>query len=432
VENAATGGRRARPTSVLIGVVAALSVAVAGCGGDDGGSGGSGGGGESGGTVTVYSSMPLQGAPRAQSEKLVNGIKLALKQANDKAGAFKVKYVSLDDASPQAGSWTPEATSANARKAAQDDSAVAYIGEFNSGATAVSLPILNESGLVEVSPANSAVGLTTDGPGAESGEPDKYYPTGERTFARIVPTDLVQGAGMAQRAKDQGCTSLFVANDKEVYGAGLSKNIVSGAKGLGLKIAGDEAIDPRAPNYRSLAQKMNSSGADCFAFAGITANNAVQLFKDIAAANPDAKALIGSDAVAEPAFTDPKEGGLPTNVAKRVTVTAVGLAPQDYPPAGQKFFKDFAAAYGKGDPGQYAIFGFESMSLVLDAIKRAGDQGNDRKAVNEQIFATKDRNSVIGSYSIDENGDTTLTNYGVYGVENGSLKYIEAVEAPSQ
>ncbi len=426
-EVGATVGNARAATGILV----AACIAVAGCGSDDDGGGGSGGGGSSGGTVTVYSSMPLQGAPRPQSEKLVNGIKLALQQANNKAGDFTVKYKSLDDATPQAGSWTPEATSANARRASQDDSAVAYIGEFNSGATAVSLPILNESGLVQISPANSAVGLTTDGPGHEPGEPDKYYPTGKRTFARIVPTDAVQGGGMAQRAKDSGCTSLFVTNDKEVYGSGLGKNIVSGAESIGLKIAANEAIDPRAANYRSLAQKMKSSGADCFAFAGITANNAVQLFKDIAAANPDAKALLGSDAVAEPAFTDPKEGGLPPDVAKRVTLMAVGLAPEDYPPAGQKFFDDYEAEFGEGDPGQYAIFGYEAMSLALDAIERAGEEGNDREAVTEQIFATKDRESVIGTYSIDENGDTSLTNYGVFGIKNGSLEYLEALEAPS-
>jgi branched-chain amino acid transport system substrate-binding protein len=405
-------------------------LAVSGCGGDDD-EGGGGEGEAGGGKVTVYSSLPLQGAPRAQSEKMVNGIKLAVEQAGGKAGNFNVEYVSLDDATPQAGSWTPEATSANARKVAQDDSAVAYIGEFNSGATAVSLPILNEGGVAQVSPANSAVGLTTDGPGAQPGEPDKYYPSGVRTFSRIVPTDLVQGAGMAQRMKDEGCSSAFIVNDKEVYGAGLADNLVRAAEGIGLDIAGDEAIDPRAPNYRSLATKMASAGADCFAYAGITANNAVQLFKDMAAANPDAKVLMGSDAVAEPAFTDPKEGGLPPDVAERVTVTAVGLAPKDYPPAGQKFFDDYKAAYGPGDPGQYAIFGYEAMSLILDAIERAGDQGNDRAAVLEQIMSTKDRESVIGTYSIDENGDTSLTNYGVYGIADGGLEYIEAVEAPS-
>ena len=168
-------------------------------------SGGSGGGG-GGKSITIYSSLPLQGAARPQSAKLVNGIKLALDQAGGKAGDFKVTYKSLDDSTPQAGTWTPEATSANARKAAGDKSAVAYIGEFNSGATAVSLPLLNDGGMAMVSPANSAVGLTQSGPGAEPGEPDKYYPTGERTFARIVPTDLMQGAGMAQLMKDRGCT----------------------------------------------------------------------------------------------------------------------------------------------------------------------------------------------------------------------------------
>src|SRR5687767_4542744 len=165
--------------------VAAGLLALTGCGGDDGE--GDEGGAGGGGTVTVYSSLPLQGAPRAQSEKMVNGIELALEQAGGKAGSTTVKYVSLDDATPQAGSWTPEATSANARKAAQDDSSIAYIGEFNSGATAISLPILSEAGIAQVSPANSAVGLTTDGPGAQPGEPDKYYPTGNRTFSRIVP-----------------------------------------------------------------------------------------------------------------------------------------------------------------------------------------------------------------------------------------------------
>ena len=423
---------RAPSTWRRLGVAAACIAAgvLAGCGGgDDGGDQSASGGG--GGTVTVYSSLPLQGAARPQSEKVVNGIKLALEQAGANAGKFTVKYQSLDDSTPQAATWTPEATSANARKVSQDESGIAYIGEFNSGATAVSLPILNEGGVAMVSPANSAVGLTQKGPGSEPGEPEKYSPSGDRTFSRIVPTDLVQGAGMVQRMKDEGCTSIFILNDKEVYGTGLAKNIVRAADAQGIKVAANEGIDPKAANYRSLAGRMRSAGADCFAYAGITANNAVQLFKDIATANPDAKVMMGSDAVAEPAFTDPKEGGLPASVAKRVTVTAVGLAPKDYPPAGQKFFEDYKAKYGGGDPGQYAIFGFESMGLVLDAIKRAGDQGNDRAAVLEQIMSTKDRQSPIGTYSITDTGDTTLTNYGVYGIKDGSLDYIEAVEAPS-
>ena len=418
-----------RRAVAVIGCAAAGALALSGCGGDDGGGGSSSGGGDSK-TVTVYSSLPLQGAARPQSAKLVNGIKLAVEQAGGRAGDFTIKYVSLDDSTPQAGTWTPEATSANARKAAQDDSAVAYIGEFNSGATAVSLPLLNDGGLAMVSPANSAVGLTQSGPGAEPGEPDKYYPTGERTYARIVPTDRLQGAGMAQLMKDRGCTAAWISNDKEVYGAGLAKNIENAADAIGLEIAGNEGFDSKAANYRSLGQKIKSAGADCFAYAGNTANNAVQLFKDVAVANPDAKVLLGSDAVAEPAFTDPGEGGLPEDVSKRVTVLAVGLAPKDYPPEGQEFFTEYEKKFGDKEPGQYAIYGYEAMSLVIDAIKRAGDDGADRQAVVEQIFATRDRDSVVGKYSINEEGDTSQRNYGVYEVSDGTLTYKEPLEAP--
>ena len=128
---------------------------------------------------------------------MVEGIKLALEQAGGKAGDTTVKYTSLDDSTAQAGTWTPEATSANARKVAQDDSAVAYIGEFNSGASAISIPILNEVPIAQISPANTAVGLTSDEPGADKGEPDKYYPTGTRHYLRIVPKDTIQGAALA-------------------------------------------------------------------------------------------------------------------------------------------------------------------------------------------------------------------------------------------
>ena len=153
-------------------LVATLALGVAACGGDDEGDGGGGGGGEAASSVTVYSSLPLQGASRPQTTAMVNGIELALEQVGGKAGDITVKYTSLDDSTAQAGSWTPEATSANARKVAQDDSAAAYIGEFNSGASAVSIPILNAGGVPQISPANTAVGLTTDEPGAEPGEPD--------------------------------------------------------------------------------------------------------------------------------------------------------------------------------------------------------------------------------------------------------------------
>jgi len=409
-------------------VVAAASTGVVACGDDDDSSGGGGGGGDSagGGELHIYSSLPLEGAQRGQSTALVNGAKLALEQAGGKAGDYTIKYTSLSDASAQAGNWTPELTSANARKAAQDDKTAVYIGEFNSGASAVSIPILNEGGVPQISPSNTAVGLTSDAAGADKGEPDKYYPAGTRTYTRIVPKDTIQGAALATIMKEDGCTNVAIANDKEVYGAGLARNIESSAKSQGLKIDFNEGIDPKAANYRSLASRAKGDGVDCFAFSGTTSNNAAQIFKDFSAAIPDAK-LYGPDGVAEAAFTDPKEGGIPASVGAKTTLTVATLAPDKYPPEGQEFFKQYGEKYGDKTPDPYAIYGYEAMNLALDAIKRAGS--GDKEKILEALFATKDRKSVLGTYSIDENGDTSLTDYGVYKIEDGELTFDKTVKA---
>ena len=409
-------------------VIAAFGVAA--CGDDDEGGGGSAstteGGGEGGGTVNVYSSLPLQGASKDQTAAMVQGIELALKQANNKAGSTTIKYESLDDSTAQAGNWDPDATSENARKVAQDDKAVAYIGEFNSGASAISMPILNEAMVPQISPANTAVGLTTDEPGADKGEPDKYYPSGERHYLRIVPKDTIQGAALATVMKEDGCTKVALANDKEVYGAGLARNIENSLKEQSVELAFNEGIDPKASNYRSLASRAEGEGADCFVFSGVTANGAVQIYKDFAAALPEAK-LYGPDGVAESGFSDPKKGGIPTSVGKRVKLSVATLNPESYPPEGQEFFKTFSEEYGEENPDPYAIYGYEAMRLVLDAVERAGEA--NKETVLKALFETKDRESVLGTYSIDENGDTTLTDYGIYTVEDGELTFDKTIKA---
>jgi branched-chain amino acid transport system substrate-binding protein len=405
---------------------AAAGLLLAGCGDDGGASSGSSDASGGAKSVTVYSSLPLQGAQRPQTTDMVKGIELALEQVGGKAGDITVNYQSLDDSTAQAGSWTPEAVSANARKAAQDDSTAVYIGEFNSGGSAVSIPILNEAGVPQVSPANTAVGLTTDEPGAEPGEPDKYYPSGERTYARIVPKDTIQGAALATLMKQEGCTKVQLLNDKEVYGAGLSRNIQSSAEDQGLEIISNEAIDKNAANYRSLAAKAEGAGADCMVYSGITANNAVQIYKDFAAALPDAK-LYGPDGVAETGFSDPKEGGIPADVAARVKVTVATLSPDEYPEEGQQFFADFEQKYGDKNPNPYAIYGYEAMRLALDAIERS--ETGEKPDILKALFESKDRQSVLGTYSIDENGDTSLTDYGVYSIDGGELKFDQTIKA---
>jgi len=397
---------------LLGGLVAASSLGVAACGSSSSSSSSGGGGG---GTIDFYSSLPLTGASTAQTKPLVNGIKLALDQAGGKAGQFTVNYTSLNDATAQAGAWDPGQTAADARKAAADPNTVYYMGEFNSGASEVSIPILNNAGIPQVSPANTYVGLTASEAGVTiPGEPEKYYPTGTRTYLRIVPTDSIQAASDLLAMKQAGCTKVAVANDKEAYGAGLAA-LLEKEKGLyGVTITSNTGIDPKAPNFRSYASTVKSQGADCFFFAGIVSNGAVQLAKDINAALPSAK-IFGGDGVCTSSYTNAKEGGVPASIAPNIECT---VATQDLTayPGGRDFLAAYKAKYGVSNPDPYAIYGYEVMKLGLDTVKGLGPKGNDKAAVLKALFATKNRPSVLGNYGFDKNGDTTLKSYGLYKV----------------
>jgi branched-chain amino acid transport system substrate-binding protein len=272
------------------------------------------------------------------------------------------------------------------------------------------------------------VGLTSDAPGSEEGEPEKFYPTGNRHYLRIVPIDTIQGAALAALMKDEGCQKPYILNDKEVYGAGLARNIETSAKEQGLDVLANEGIDPKAPNFRSQAANMKSEGADCFVFSGITANGAVQLFKDVNAALPDIN-LYGPDGICESGFTDPKEGGIPADVASQFKCTVATLAPDEYPPEGRKFFEDFSQKYNEPNPDPYSIYGYEAMKLVLDTCKELGSDCSDKQAMIDALFQTKGRKSVLGTYDIDENGDTTITDYGVYAIKNGELEFDQTIQA---
>jgi branched-chain amino acid transport system substrate-binding protein len=395
-----------------------------------GGASSSSSGGGGGKTVDVYSSLPLQGASTAQTDPMVNGMKLALSQAGNKAGGFTVNYQSLDDSTAAAGKWDPGQTAANARKVAADPKAVYYIGEFNSGASEISIPILNQGGIPMVSPANTYVGLTTNLPGSAPGEPQKYYPTGKRNYLRIVPIDSIQAAADLIAMKQAGCTKVAVANDKEAYGAGLA-TLLGLEKGFyGVTITGNTGIDPTAPNFRSYASTIAGQGADCFMFSGIVSNGAVQITKDVHSALPKAK-IFGPDGVCTSSYTSQKAGGVPAAIDPLMECTVATQNLSAYP-GGKKFLAAYKAKYGSANPDPYAIYGYEAMQLGLDTIKKLGAQGDSKSAVLSALFATTSRSSVLGTYGFDKNGDTTLKSYGLYKVGASGDPVFDKVITPTK
>ncbi|RKQ93165.1 branched-chain amino acid transport system substrate-binding protein [Solirubrobacter pauli] len=343
---------------------------------------------------TVYSSLPLSGASRVQTKAINDGARQALGEAGN-----PVRFRTLNSATKKAGSWTPERTARNALKAAQDESTVAVIGEFNSGATKVSLPILSEAGIPQISPSNTYNGLTTSGPGTEPGEPDKYYPTGARTYFRLLPNDHVQAAALATVMRDRGCKKAGLVHDGEVYGRGMNADVKATLARLGVAVVTSRKITRKAPSA------VRRAGADCMAYTGITANGAVRLFRSSALKR---MRLFGSDGVAETDFVS----RLPKSVDRRTTVLVATLSPTDYGTPANR------------DP--YYAAGYEAMKLIVDGLKASG---GTRAGLLGWLPTVQNRTSVLGTYGFDANGDTTLRRYGLYGLRGSSLVYQGAITA---
>ena len=395
-----------RAVAGCLALLSAAGLSACGGGGNSSSTDGAGATGPAGKIVDIYSSLPMRGPTAAESASIVNGIKLALAQSGGKAGPFKVQYTALDDSAGSAG-WDASQTAANARKAAADPRAVYYIGEFDDGASEVSMPILNEAGIPQVSPANTYVGLTAAAPG-------NYWPTGTRTYLRIVPTDAVQASGDLLAMHAAGCTKVAVASDDEPYGTGLAKLIDLQKGYYGIDVVNDTGIDPSAHSFRTYALMLKGLRADCLLIAGVASKGVVELTNEVHAELPAAK-FFGPGEMCTSAWTDAKGGGVPAIIDPLIRCTQVTQNVTAYP-GGKSFLDAYTAKYPGSNPGPYAILGYEAMRLGLSTIRLLGTNGDSKSAVLSELFATTGRHSVLGTYSFNKVGDTTLKGIGLYKV----------------
>jgi branched-chain amino acid transport system substrate-binding protein len=391
---------------------------LAGCGGVEVSSGASS---ALGNQLAIYSSLPLQGASQGISEEIVNGEKLALSDAGGHVGQFKVSYVSLDDSDPTSGQWNPGVTATDAKTAAQDTATIAYLGEYDSAATAVSLPLINAAGILQVSPGSPYVGLTSTLDAGQD-EPERFYPNGKRNFVRLQPGDPAQAEAQVKLMQALGAKKIYVLNDQDPFELPLAQIVAGAAKRAGIEVAGNDSLatTPGAV-FTGEVEKVVESGAQAVFFAGGGGAGTVALWKQLHSADPHLW-LLGSSAMAEEEFTA-RLGAAAADTYLTTPVLPVSL----YPPAAKYVLSDYRAHFERAG-GPYALYGYEAMTVVLDAIRAAGSHGNDRQAVIDQLFATKGRNSVIGRYSIEADGETTLSSYGVDRVVNGRPVFYRAID----
>jgi branched-chain amino acid transport system substrate-binding protein len=358
------------------------------------------------GTIDIWSSLPRQGSSKAQTDTMVNAIKMAIEEVNGKVGGYTINYVDKDDSTAAAGKWDEATEIKNANDAVANDKLVAYLGTLNSGAAKLSIPILCAKGIVMVSAANTHVGLTLP---FEPGEPDKYYPNGcKKNYHRVIPNDLLQGKAGALWASQLGLKSVWVVDDTEVYGKGLADVFASEAPNNGLEVLGRDGIDGKATDYKALADKIKAANPDLVYYGGITQNNAGQLWRDLRDAMPDV-ALMAPDGVYETEFLESAEAA-----ADGTYITTGTVPPSKLTGKAKEFVDKYAAKYPNNPVEGYTAYAYESAKVVLAAIERAAAKNPAdilalRALVLDEVKATKDFDGILGTWSFNDAGDTSLT-----------------------
>jgi branched-chain amino acid transport system substrate-binding protein len=389
------------------------ALAAAGCSGR---STSGGGGAAKGNTVKIVSSLPRTGSANAQTTTIVNGIRMAIDEAGGKVGAFAIAYEDWDDASAKKGDWDPEVEAANADKAVKDPDILFYIGTYNSGAAKISMPVLNRAGLAMISPGNTYSGLTKPGMG-EPDEPGVYRPSGVVTYFRVVPADDIQGRVAAQWIHQMGGKTVYVLDDRGLYGKGIADVLAATCEEIGVSVLGREGIDPKAQEYRSLMTKIKELDPDWIYFGGTTQTNAGQIAKDIVAVGLRAK-MMAPDGCFEEAFI--KAAG-PENVNERAFLTFGGVPPAKLTGRGADFVAAYRAKYS-AEPEAYAVYGYVAGRVALDALAKAGVK--DRAAVRNAVAETQQVDGALGSWRFDENGDTTMQTMSGNVVRDGKFEFV--------
>jgi branched-chain amino acid transport system substrate-binding protein len=419
---------RKRSLLALFGLlVASLALMATGCGGDD--ESADGGGeitalpsssctgieykGEGDPDYLLVSDFPLQGSSRTQTTQIVGAIRFLLDKQDWKAGDHNIAFQSCDDATAQAAKWDSGKCSQNANAYAGNEKVIGVIGTFNSGCAAIEIPVLNQApngGIPMMSPANTFVCLTEGGPGCEDTEPDKYYPTGNRNYARVVPHDAYQGAAMAEFAQSQKIKSIYILNDKEAYGLGVATNFRNAAEHLGIKVAGFEAWDPKASSYEGLFRKIGGSGADAVFLGGLIDENGAKVIKDkVAVLGPnDGKVKL----LAPDGFTTQQTIDEAGTAAAGMYMSVAGVPIDEFKGAGAEFAAEFKPTLGGREIDPYAIYGAQAARVMLDAI--AASDGS-RASVIEQMFNASVKDGLLGSFDINENGDPSGAEGAVVG-----------------
>jgi ABC-type branched-subunit amino acid transport system substrate-binding protein len=367
----------------------------------------------------IVSDLWLQGDLSLLTAQMSDAIRFVLAEHGYKAGNYPIGYQSCDVASAETGIAALEKCSANAEAYAAHPKVLAVVGPFDSSCSRVAIPIANaapDGPLALLSPTNTQVGLTRAVPGAEPGDLERLYPSGERNYARVMPTDDFQAAGTAQLAQQLGLRSVYILHVGDTYGGTLADVFEHAAGRLGVAVAGREVWDDGSSSYAELGARVAGSGADGVFLAGY---RDVDLVREVRSALGPGVRIMAPDAFLPAADLVAGAG----RAAEGMIMSVLGPPPERLTGRGKEFVTAFGEAIG-GPVEPFAVHAAAATEILLDAIARSD---GTRASVTANLLSTRIEDGILGETAFDENGDIASKAVTMYEIRDGRAEVLDVV-----
>jgi branched-chain amino acid transport system substrate-binding protein len=353
----------------------------------------------------IVSDLPLQGASRQRSLQMNDAVLLTLRSAGWRAGSRSIGFQACDDSDATTGLWSKPICQANAAAYAADPSVLGVVGTYNSGCAEAMIPLLGSApggGLAMVSPGNTLICLTESSPTCSNGEPASLYPKG-RNYARVVPNDAYQGAGLAAFAKLKHLKRVYVLYaGEDPTSLGQARTFRGAARKLGLRIVGFTSWNPRASSYRALMRRVARRSPNAVLLAGLTEENGATLIKDkvaVLGSNRRRVKLLAPDGFAQQSTID-----LAGAAARGMYAGVPGRVPQNLTGPGKQLTSELRAQLGGGEIELYAPYAGQAASVLLSAIAANAS----RAGVIAAVHGLSVKNGITGTFTILPSGDPSF------------------------
>ncbi len=204
------------------------------------------------GTLTFGSLLPETGSLAFLGPPEFAGVDLAVKDINEAGGVLGADVVHVRGDSGDADSGIAPAESDKLIEAGSD----VIVGAASSGVSLTAVDQIMDAGRVMFSPANTSTAFDE----GDFAEPDLYF--------RVAPSDILQGAVMANLLIQDGRSNVTIMARQDAYGETLAGEVAKNLENAGSSVTATVFYGENAQTFDSQVDEVAAAGGDALVLIG--------------------------------------------------------------------------------------------------------------------------------------------------------------------